>query len=201
MFGFPAPMPPEQVKIFMDRFEEKYTIPDIINFLNELHLGGEQAWFGRLKGMIRELLADQPETQVQVIGMINFGQCVTLAFPRIFHLVNSGMVFILGTLEHLKITRLQETKNMDPDTVWLFYKIISTVFVACSRIVGANKSKLFGREPWETVSFTEDLRKMKSPGGLPMPKIVDEGTWKEFMTFLSGRRDVMNPPQEACCIQ
>lgn len=178
-----------------DRLDEKYTVPDILQKLEELAFGEEQLFFNRLRTVISEVAHDEPDIRNQFITTLNVSQCASMALPRLFHLCKVGLIAILQTLSYVKVTRMAEIKNMDPDVRKMFHKIAETIMFACYEICVKNKARLLGYEAWETVPYSE----MKLPLFSTTHRL-DKGAWNEFMELLSHRKEIMHPSPENCIL-
>jgi len=195
-----SPLSSEDMKTLIERFNEKYSIEELIALLEELKPGTEQAWFAKVKEVFRDIIEeDFPKVFSRFLGVFNVGHCISLGFPRIFHMSKVCMIFLLETLEPLKIVRLSEMADkMGPETTALFQKIVSTVFAASLSLMNSNKANVLNLKPWVVVDISEE--KAKEMNASIGEKMVDIGIWKEFMEFLETRSDVMRPPQEQCII-
>ncbi len=189
-------IPVEHLKIFTQRLNERYTIKEIIELLENLKLGKEQAWFEGLKTVFREVFEDYPTTLTYFIGSLNTGQLSALAFPRIFHLIKACMIFLAQTVGYLRVERLADLEYMDLDVIILYQRIMSTLIGACMKLLSTNKSSIFNKGHWSPVNITE--AEAKKINQASVAKLIDFGVWNEFMDFLIIREEVMRPPQEIC---
>ena len=186
------PASPEAFSKFIERFDDVYTMSELVSFLKKLEFGKEQIWFGELSGHLKELIKPN-EGFDGVLATFMGAQCILMALPRLLHLIVAVHIFTFQALVDEGIEKLSQLEAREESFRKSYGQVMMTAYQASVKLAIHNKIKIGSCERWVTVSFPKEKEFQLLGHGSEM-------VWKEFMEFLETKTDILEPPQVVGCV-
>lgn len=157
-----------------DRIDTKYSIPELIQFLERYELIDSEQWLSELKYYLIEFKV------YTLLNSFDYFKEYLLTYPRILRLIVYAFKFILKTLVDVNITRFYHTNPMNKEFVSVFQRETSTVFHCSLKLCMRNAGYIQTNDIWYPVLCSEkDLKLVHDD-----QKIIDIGVWKEYIEYL-----------------
>jgi len=167
-----------------DRIDTKYTIPELIQFLERYYAIDKEQWLEEFKYYLIEFKVQD------LLKSFDYFKEYLLKYPRIFHLIICAFRFILQTLVDVKITKFYQTNPLCQEFVTVFQRVISTVFHCSMKLCVTNANYHNTNDRWETITCSDHEKNLVFNG----QKIIDIGAWKEYLEYLD-KTNMLEPKE------